>query len=177
MIDEIIVENMINESNYTKGLYDIFSLMNKLIDGDFDNNKDYLQKLENDIYTINNKVYTEQERISSEIKRIIRVNEKNIDIKTKEIISKKINNIMELMDEIYDNQVNENYIVESFKEKYESIRNDAIFSIKKKISIIESELDIPINFFYAASVAFLDLYKKYRNSYKKDYLLGKEHSD
>ena len=177
MIEEKVVNNMLNESSYIKGLYEIFSLINSLIDGDFESNKSFLNKLENDIYTVNNKVYTEQKKISNEIKKIIRVNEGNTNLENKKIITKKIQNIMELMDEIFDNQVNENYIVESFKEKYESIREDAVFSIKKKISIIESELDIPINFFEAASYAFVDLYKKYRNSYKKDYLLSKEKVD
>ena len=62
MIDEIVVENMINESNYIKGLYDMFSLMNKLVDGDFENNKKFLNKLENNIFTVNNKVYNEKEK-------------------------------------------------------------------------------------------------------------------
>ena len=176
MIDEIVVENMINESNYIKGLYDMFSLMNKLVDGDFENNKKFLNKLENDIFIVNNKVYNEQEKISNEIKKIIRVNEKSNNV-NKDIISKKMQNIMEIMDEIFDNQINDNYIIDSFKEKYENVRENAIFSIKKKIVLIESELDIPINFFEASIYAFLDLYKKYRNTYKKDYLLSKEMID
>ena len=174
MIDEKIAESMINESSYLKGLYSVFDMIYKLVDSDIVGNIDLLKKLENDIYTVNNKVLSDQERLSIEIKNIIHINEKNSDLKNKVIIDKKIENILDLMDEIFDKGIDENYILEAFKEKFNNAKKDAIFNIKKKIVIIESELNIPISFFEAATFAFIDLYKKYRNSYQKEYLLNKD---
>ena len=168
IIDENIVEGMINESSYLEGLYNVFNMTYKLIDGDIEGNIELLKKLENDIYTINNKILSDQERLAIEIRKIINVNEKNPNSKNKDVIDKKLANFLELMDEIFDKEIDENYIIEAYKEKFNNVKKDAIFSIKKKIVIIESELNIPINFFEAASYAFLDLYKKYRNMYKKN---------
>ncbi len=168
IIDEKVVESMINESSYLEGLYNVFDMTYKLIDGDIEGNTDLLKRLENDVYTVNSKLLSDQERLAIEMRKIINVNEKNPNLKNKVVIEKKLANFLELMDEIFDKNIDENYIMEAFKEKYNVAKKDAIFSIKKKIAIIESELGIPINFFEAASFAFLDLYKKYRNSYKKD---------
>ncbi len=177
IIDEKVVDCMISESSYLEVLYNVFDMTYKLIDGDIEGNVELLKKLENDIYTVDHKVLSDQERLAIEIRKIINVNEKNPDLKNKVVIEKKLANFLELMDEIFDKNIDENYILEAFKEKFNVAKKDAIFSIKKKIAIIESELGIPINFFEAASFAFLDLYKKYRNSYRKNDMSKEEEGD
>ncbi len=172
IIDDKVVNNMINESSethYILELYNIYVLSNDIVDGDF-NNRHLLKKLEDEIFTIDNNVLSEQERLSVELKKIIRYNEKNTNEKNKTIISKRINNILEVMDEVFDNSLDDNYIIEIVKERLNIVRDEAIFSMKKKIAIIEAELNIPICFFEAASISFMDLYKKY---YKNDFSLKK----
>lgn len=180
IIDEKVLNNMINEyddSAYIKRLYDIYNLTSKLVDNDFDNGKKLLNQLEDEIYQIGDNILSNQERLSIELKNIIRVNENNNDLSKKNLIEKKIENILELMDEVFDKNIDENYIMDSLKTKIDEVKENAIFNMKKKISIMESELNIPITFFYAASTAFLDIYKKYYKEYKKNLLLTKKVGD
>ena len=172
MSDDEIVKKMLEEASYLDKLYELFILIDKYADGHFEEKKDELRQLEDNIYTINGKVLTDQERLLREIKKIKIVNENNKDLASKKIITEKIQNLLELMNEVFDSEINENYILDIYKEKYDNVRNDAIFNTKKRISIIESELDIPINFLEASYYAFLDIYKKYRKMYKKEYYLN-----
>ena len=170
MIDENVLKNMISESNdneYILELYNIYNITSRVVDYDFDNGKKILNKYEDDIYTIDGKLLTNQERLSLELKKIIRVNMNNTNLKSKEIVDRKIQNLLEIMDEVFDKNIDDNFILEIVKEKLDFAKDEAIFNMKRKISIIEAELNIPINFFYAASIAFIDIYKKYLKDYKK----------
>ena len=170
MIDENVLKNMISESNdneYILKLYNIYNITSRVVDYDFDNGKKILNKYEDDIYTIDGKLLTNQERLSLELKKIIRVNMNNTNLKSKEIVDRKIQNLLEIMDEVFDKNIDDNFILEIVKEKLDFAKDEAIFFFFLKISIIEAELNIPINFFYAASIAFIDIYKKYLKDYKK----------
>ena len=163
MIDNNILNNLLNESNdtnYIKNLYNVYLITEKV-----DNEED-LKKLEDEIYTVDGKVFNDQERLAFELKRIIRKNSANEDLKSKEIINKKIQNIMELMDEVFDKNIDKNYILYDIKEKYDNIIKETIFSIKRKICILDAELNIPINFLFAAHESFTSIYKKYSKSFK-----------
>ncbi len=171
VIDKKTVNNMINESNdslYLQKLYDIYNLINRLVEGDFDNNKELLMQLEDEIYTISDEVLSEQKRILLELSKIAHANSENKDVVQKGIIDKKIKSIMELIEDVFNNDVESNYIYETFMDRIKKLQEEAIFNIKKKIVMLEAELDIPISFFEPASVVFMDMYKKYSKSVKKD---------
>ncbi len=177
VVDEKILKSMINELDdpgYINRLYDIYKLTSEIVINDLENGHKLLNKFEDEIYYVNGKTLSQQERLSIELKNIIRVNEKEIDINKKNLIEKKLQNILELMDEVFDKNIDENYIMDSLKTKIDEVKENAIFNMKKKISIMESELNIPITFFYAAYSSFEDIYKKYYKEYKKNLLLTKK---
>ena len=172
IVDSKIVNEMINESDdihYIGNLYDIYILISRLVQNDFDNNKSLLIDLENKIYTISNKVLSEEEKIKLELNRIKSVNISNNNLVMKTVIDKNIQYILDLMKDAFSNDfIDNNPFYEIIDDQNINNENEKIFSIKKKIAILEAELDIPINFFDAAYTAFMNIYKKYYKSYKKE---------
>ena len=122
---------------YVQKLYSNYILIQKILrgsGGDIQLN-DLLGKYEDKIYTIDGNLLNDKERIKYELKNI-----DNIGIKQGNKYAKEIKDLIQKFDNIKDDE-------------------DLIFYIKKQISMIQAKLGIRITFYYAAYVAFLDIYK------------------
>ncbi len=129
------------ENAYLLELYKIYELCSKITNNNILKRKKILDSLEDKIYTINGKVLSQKERVALELKRIIKEFSKCQNEKVKNDIAAELNALIIFMDSN-----------ESDTKKYYAI-------LKQKIAVIEAKLNININFFYAASMAFLDRYE------------------
>lgn len=150
-----------NKLNYKKVLFDYFKYnkldnseiemlndfyreylnINELADGDYLNNKDVLNKLEDEIYTVASIKLTEVQRIWLEIEAIFQTLNKSsfgISDDDRAKIVKKIDSIIELL-------------------KTEELDDKLIEYIKQQIAILEITLRMKPKFLFATCTAFQSL--------------------
>ena len=122
--------------------YGINSEINNILHGEINSRtKNVINKLENEIYTINGDVLTEKEKIYLEYDNIIRFCQKNHRTISPNI-RKKVDEEIERINNII--------------EEKNSLDSMSIEYLKKHISIIQAYLGISIKFFSSAIIALYD---------------------
>lgn len=140
-IDKELLMNYLiysKEDQYILNLYKIYSLSDKITNHDIYKEKNILDNYEDEIYKVKDKVLTEKERIFFEFRRI--VNQYSASNKKNKTINKELDSLITLIKQCNFDDSN------------------SVLEVKQKISILEARLNISINYFYSASVAFLDIY-------------------
>lgn len=125
-----------NDVGYIYRLYKNYALISKYINKYPTNAESDLQKLENDVYTINNKVLSEPDKLKIEFNRIFNNQEKL-----------SIEDDQKLL-ELYDLYEKDSYLDNDLRLQY----------LKKQISILQAKLGLENNFFLATYIAFIELY-------------------
>ncbi len=155
--DKNFLVNLLKDANniYLYRLFKNYRDCYFLCDGDIKRNYGVLDEYENKIYFVDKKNLSDDIRLLIELKRIT---DKSAMIKDENILYEFIDILKTLQSIKNDDSYGE---IE---------KKQAYFDLKKRVSICQAKLDLPISFFYAACEAFMDEYsvKYLNNKYKKE---------
>lgn len=147
---ELIKHNK-KEYEYLFNLYKVYELSRKITNGHLKRNRDLLDEIEDKIYTINGKVLSDQDRIALEVKRVYKSFE---NIKNQRVKTQFIDELKSIVGNLNFNFDDKDYSDDSI------VDQEQLYSVaKRRLSILQAKLNLPISFMYDASMAFIDLYE------------------
>lgn len=140
---EFLIEYLLNskQKSYILELYKIYDLSCKVTKNNIFKNKRILDELEDRIYTVDGKVLSQKERIIHDLTILLNTIDKASTEKEKGDLLEKIEDVIDTV-------------------RKSKVSNIKIYDVvKQNIVILQAQLKLPINFFFSASVAFLDAYE------------------
>ena len=145
-IDKSYLKELIMQSRdnaYLLNLYKIYETCNRVTGGKIVKHRKTLDGLEDKIYTIKGKTLSQKERITFELNKVLE------KISKIEILKSKYDLDRELID-----------VIDLFKKCSEDRLTPKLYdALKEKITVLEARMNIPINFLYCGSIAFLNIYE------------------